>query len=84
MKIHCVVFVIGSRIGIVGNSRVCMAVLPNHTMRTNTNCFIENLAVAKVVADCLLELHAAVVVRDFYVQDCTSFTGMNYFYFTTI
>ncbi|XP_037084829.1 orexin receptor type 2-like [Pollicipes pollicipes] len=39
---HLVVFVVG----LVGNALVCIAVLRNHTMRTVTNIFIVNLAVA--------------------------------------
>lgn len=40
--LHTVVFVIG----LVGNALVCVAVYRNHTMRTVTNYFIVNLAVA--------------------------------------
>ncbi|XP_037082209.1 orexin receptor type 2-like [Pollicipes pollicipes] len=39
---HLVVFVVG----LMGNALVCIAVLRNHTMRTVTNIFIVNLAVA--------------------------------------
>lgn len=39
---HSVVFVVG----LVGNALVCIAVYKNHTMRTVTNYFIVNLAVA--------------------------------------
>lgn len=39
---HSVVFIIG----LVGNTLVCVAVYRNHTMRTVTNYFIVNLAVA--------------------------------------
>lgn len=40
--LHSIVFVIG----LVGNTLVCVAVYRNHTMRTVTNYFIVNLAVA--------------------------------------
>lgn len=40
--IHSVVFIIG----LIGNILVCVAVYRNHTMRTVTNYFIVNLAVA--------------------------------------
>lgn len=40
--LHCVVFVVG----LVGNFLVCLAVYRNHTMRTVTNMFIVNLAIA--------------------------------------
>ncbi|XP_072396328.1 orexin/Hypocretin receptor type 1-like [Diabrotica undecimpunctata] len=48
---HFVVFVIG----LVGNCLVCVAVYRNHTMRTVTNYFIVNLAVADflVILFCL-------------------------------
>lgn len=48
---HFVVFVIG----IIGNILVCVAVYRNHTMRTVTNYFIVNLAVADflVIIFCL-------------------------------
>ncbi|KAJ8924448.1 hypothetical protein NQ315_007245 [Exocentrus adspersus] len=48
---HCVVFVVG----LVGNCLVCVAVYRNHTMRTVTNYFIVNLAVADflVILFCL-------------------------------
>lgn len=48
---HSVVFVIG----LVGNILVCVAVYRNHTMRTVTNYFIVNLAVADflVILFCL-------------------------------
>lgn len=39
---HCIVFVVG----LVGNALVCVAVFRNTTMRTVTNYFIVNLAVA--------------------------------------
>lgn len=39
---HSIVFVIG----LIGNALVCIAVYRNHTMRTVTNYFIVNLAVA--------------------------------------
>lgn len=39
---HAVIFVTG----LVGNALVCIAVYRNHTMRTMTNYFIVNLAVA--------------------------------------
>ncbi|KAJ2940899.1 hypothetical protein O0L34_g10160 [Tuta absoluta] len=49
--IHCIVFVIG----LVGNALVCTAVYRNHSMRTVTNYFIVNLAVADfmVILICL-------------------------------
>jgi len=40
--LHAVVFVVG----LVGNALVCVAVYRNHSMRTVTNYFIVNLAVA--------------------------------------
>ncbi|RZC42639.1 7tm 1 domain containing protein, partial [Asbolus verrucosus] len=48
---HTLVFVIG----IIGNILVCVAVYRNHTMRTVTNYFIVNLAVADflVILFCL-------------------------------
>lgn len=48
---HCIVFVVG----LVGNTLVCVAVYRNHTMRTVTNYFIVNLAVADflVILFCL-------------------------------
>ncbi|XP_058465575.1 orexin receptor type 2-like isoform X2 [Malaya genurostris] len=48
---HSVVFIIG----LVGNALVCIAVYTNHTMRTVTNIFIVNLAVADffVILCCL-------------------------------
>ncbi|KAL1513582.1 hypothetical protein ABEB36_002977 [Hypothenemus hampei] len=48
---HCVVFVIG----LFGNIMVCVAVYRNHSMRTVTNYFIVNLAVADalVILFCL-------------------------------
>ncbi|XP_053618332.1 orexin receptor type 2-like [Plodia interpunctella] len=48
---HTVVFVMG----LVGNALVCVAVYRNHTMRTVTNYFIVNLAVADfmVILFCL-------------------------------
>lgn len=48
---HCVVFVVG----LVGNCLVCVAVYRNRTMRTVTNYFIVNLAVADflVILFCL-------------------------------
>lgn len=48
---HSVVFVIG----LVGNTLVCVSVYRNHTMRTVTNYFIVNLAVADflVILFCL-------------------------------
>ncbi|XP_076629808.1 orexin receptor type 2 isoform X1 [Colletes latitarsis] len=39
---HSIIFVVG----LVGNALVCIAVYRNHTMRTITNYFIANLAVA--------------------------------------
>ncbi|XP_043201803.1 orexin receptor type 2-like isoform X2 [Amphibalanus amphitrite] len=39
---HLIVFVVG----LIGNALVCIAVCRNHTMRTVTNIFIVNLAVA--------------------------------------
>lgn len=49
--IHSLVFVIG----LVGNTLVCVSVYRNHTMRTVTNYFIVNLAVADfmVILFCL-------------------------------
>lgn len=49
--LHSIVFVIG----LVGNTLVCVAVYRNHTMRTVTNYFIVNLAVADflVILFCL-------------------------------
>lgn len=49
--IHTIVFIIG----LVGNALVCVAVYRNHTMRTVTNYFIVNLAVADfmVILFCL-------------------------------
>nr|QRN45465.1 allatotropin receptor [Carausius morosus] len=51
IAMHCVVFVVG----LVGNALVCVAVYRNHTMRTVTNYFIVNLAVADfmVILFCL-------------------------------
>ncbi|XP_049545190.1 neuropeptide SIFamide receptor-like isoform X3 [Anopheles darlingi] len=48
---HTVVFIMG----LVGNALVCIAVYTNHTMRTVTNIFIVNLAVADffVILFCL-------------------------------
>ncbi|XP_053686039.1 orexin receptor type 2-like [Sabethes cyaneus] len=48
---HTVVFIMG----LVGNALVCVAVYTNHTMRTVTNIFIVNLAVADffVILFCL-------------------------------
>lgn len=48
---HCVVFIVG----LVGNCLVCVAVYRNRTMRTVTNYFIVNLAVADflVILFCL-------------------------------
>lgn len=40
--LHCMVFIVG----LVGNFLVCLAVYRNHTMRTVTNMFIVNLAIA--------------------------------------
>ncbi|XP_050464524.1 orexin receptor type 2-like [Cataglyphis hispanica] len=45
IAMHSVVFVIG----LIGNALVCMAVYRNHTMRTVTNYFIVNLAVADLL-----------------------------------
>lgn len=39
---HSIIFVVG----LIGNAMVCIAVYRNHTMRTVTNYFIVNLAVA--------------------------------------
>ena len=39
---HLIVFIVG----LIGNALVCIAVCRNHTMRTVTNIFIVNLAVA--------------------------------------
>lgn len=51
MIFHTIVFVVG----IIGNILVCVAVYRNHTMRTVTNYFIVNLAVADflVILFCL-------------------------------
>ncbi|XP_008217710.1 orexin receptor type 2 isoform X2 [Nasonia vitripennis] len=43
--LHCIVFIVG----LVGNALVCLAVYRNHTMRTVTNYFIVNLAVADLL-----------------------------------
>ncbi|XP_043267126.1 orexin receptor type 2-like [Venturia canescens] len=45
IAMHSVVFTVG----LVGNSLVCIAVYRNHTMRTVTNYFIVNLAVADLL-----------------------------------
>lgn len=45
IAMHSVVFVIG----LIGNALVCMAVYRNHSMRTVTNYFIVNLAVADLL-----------------------------------
>ncbi|GAB1859168.1 Orexin receptor type 2-like [Camponotus japonicus] len=45
IAMHSVVFVVG----LIGNALVCMAVYRNHTMRTVTNYFIVNLAVADLL-----------------------------------
>ncbi|XP_011162112.1 orexin receptor type 1 [Solenopsis invicta] len=45
IAMHSFVFVVG----LVGNALVCMAVYRNHTMRTVTNYFIVNLAVADLL-----------------------------------
>lgn len=45
IAMHTIVFVVG----IVGNSLVCVAVYRNHTMRTVTNYFIVNLALADLL-----------------------------------
>ena len=42
IALHAIVFVVG----LVGNALVCVAVYRNHSMRTVTNYFIVNLAVA--------------------------------------
>lgn len=51
IAIHAVVFIIG----LIGNSLVCIAVYRNHSMRTVTNYFIVNLALADfmVILICL-------------------------------
>lgn len=51
MIIHAIVFIIG----LIGNVLVCVAVYKNHTMRTVTNYFIVNLALADflVILFCL-------------------------------
>ena len=51
IAMHCVVFIIG----LVGNALICLAVYRNHTMRTVTNYFIVNLAIADllVIVICL-------------------------------
>lgn len=45
IAMHSIVFVIG----LIGNALVCMAVYRNHSMRTVTNYFIVNLAVADLL-----------------------------------
>ncbi|KAG7213895.1 hypothetical protein KM043_003099 [Ampulex compressa] len=45
IALHSVVFVVG----LIGNALVCMAVYRNHSMRTVTNYFIVNLAVADLL-----------------------------------
>lgn len=45
IAMHSIVFVVG----LVGNALVCMAVYRNHSMRTVTNYFIVNLAVADLL-----------------------------------
>ncbi|XP_070165519.1 orexin receptor type 2 isoform X2 [Polyergus mexicanus] len=45
IAMHSIVFVVG----LIGNALVCMAVYRNHTMRTVTNYFIVNLAVADLL-----------------------------------
>ena len=45
ITLHTIVFVIG----LVGNALVCVAVYRNHSMRTVTNYFIVNLAVADFI-----------------------------------
>ncbi|KYM82895.1 Orexin receptor type 2 [Atta colombica] len=45
IAMHSVVFIIG----LIGNALVCMAVYRNHSMRTVTNYFIVNLAVADLL-----------------------------------
>ncbi|KAL6259922.1 hypothetical protein P5V15_009832 [Pogonomyrmex californicus] len=45
IAMHSVVFVVG----LIGNALVCMAVYRNHSMRTVTNYFIVNLAVADLL-----------------------------------
>lgn len=45
IAMHSVVFVVG----LTGNALVCMAVYRNHSMRTVTNYFIVNLAVADLL-----------------------------------
>lgn len=51
IAIHAVVFIIG----LIGNALVCIAVYRNHSMRTVTNYFIVNLALADfmVILICL-------------------------------
>lgn len=51
IALHCLVFCVG----LVGNALVCVAVYRNRTMRTVTNYFIVNLAVADfmVILFCL-------------------------------
>ncbi|GIY40622.1 orexin receptor type 2 [Caerostris darwini] len=51
ISLHVVVFVVG----LVGNALVCVSVYRNHTMRTVTNYFIVNLALADflVILVCL-------------------------------
>ncbi|EFN76143.1 orexin receptor type 2 [Harpegnathos saltator] len=45
IAMHSIVFVVG----LIGNALVCMAVYRNHSMRTVTNYFIVNLAVADLL-----------------------------------
>ncbi|GBN74335.1 Orexin receptor type 2, partial [Araneus ventricosus] len=51
ISLHIVVFIVG----LVGNALVCVSVYRNHTMRTVTNYFIVNLALADflVILFCL-------------------------------
>lgn len=51
ISIHITVFIVG----LIGNALVCVSVYHNHTMRTVTNYFIVNLAVADflVILICL-------------------------------
>ena len=51
ISLHITVFIVG----LVGNALVCVSVYHNHTMRTVTNYFIVNLAVADflVILICL-------------------------------
>lgn len=65
---HCLVFTMG----LIGNALVCIAVYRNHTMRTVTNYFIVNLAVADfmVIAFCLPPTVLWDVTETWFLGDC--------------